>query len=292
MSLHTFSQLKSIFFGFILIASFSACKGLQYRETTEEIKQRHLQLKVPTTLSRYEATNIKRAIRVQEVTLSENDVNILFLHGSPSSLTAWRGYMIDPTLVEKANLYAVDRPGYGYSGFGEALTSIKTQAQVLSSFIEAYKLKNVIVVGASYGGPLAARIAVINPNVKAVIMISPAIDPEQEKKIWASRLTQWWLTRWLVPTGYRVAGDEKTTHAEELKKIEADWVRLTTPVIHIHGNEDDVVPYGNVNFSKKVFSNIKTITIPNAGHEIAWKRSELVKPEIVDIISQLLKQLH
>ena len=156
---------------------------------------------------------------------------------------------------------------------------------MMSNLIHAYNFKNVILVGSSYGGPLVAEIAALNTKVKAVLMISPAIDPTQEKKIWASRLTQWWGTRWLVPTGYRVAGDEKTVHAKELALLEKDWPRVKVPIIHVHGDQDDIVPYGNVDYTANVFSNITIVTTPDTGHEIAWGRPELIKPHIYQLIA-------
>ena len=118
-------------------------------------------------------------------------------------------------------------------------------------------------------------------------MISPAIDPQQEKKIWASRFTQWWVTRWMVPTGYRVAGDEKTVHAQELALLDKDWGSLTIPVIHIHGDADDIVPYGNVDYTAKKIPNIEVITTPGTGHEIAWGRPELIMPHLLKLIRKI-----
>ncbi|MBX2827558.1 MAG: alpha/beta hydrolase, partial [Flavobacteriaceae bacterium] len=169
----------------------------------------------------------------------------------------------------------------------DEMTSISLQAHLISEIISEKHLNNVITVGSSYGGPLAAQIAVLNPNVKAVMMISPAIDPKNEKDIWASRLTQWWLTRWMVPTGYRVAGDEKTTHAKELACIEENWPNVHIPVIHIHGDVDDIVPYENVHYTAKMFPNIEIITTQNTGHEIAWARKDLIMPHLLRLLQEV-----
>ena len=151
-------------------------------------------------------------------------------------------------------------------------------------------MENVIAIGSSYGGPLAARVGFLNTNVKAVIMISPAIDPENEKDIWSSRFTQWKLTRWLVPTGYRVAGDEKKVHAQELALIEQDWKSMSIPILHFHGDIDDIVPYENINYSKANFQNIEVISITEKGHEIAWKHKELIIPYVIELINQLKEE--
>lgn len=237
----------------------SSCTVLQWRNTDKEIKDRFDKRDVDVAISYFEIDSLNLKIRIQAVTDENKKVNLIFFHGSPSSLSAWDAYALDSTLRDQANIYAIDRPGYGYSDFGNEMTSIDLQAQLMSSWIENKKLKNVITVGSSYGGPLAARIGYLNDNVKAVIMISPAIDPDNEKDIWASRFTRWKLTRWLVPTSYRVAGDEKQVHAKELALIKDDWSKMTIPVYHFHGDMDDIVPYENIDFTKNNFQKHEII---------------------------------
>lgn len=266
----------------------TSCTVLQWRSSDTEIKEHFEELRIPSRISYYKVDSLDLKIRIQHVEREPNTVNLLFFHGSPSSLSAWNGYLTDTVLAHKANMHAIDRPGYGYSNFGKEMTSIMQQAQIMSELIDTQGFTNIILIGSSYGGPLVAKIATLNDKVKGVVMISPAIDPKQEKKIWASRLTQWWPTRWLVPTGYRVAGDEKTVHARELALLEEDWPSLKIPVIHIHGDADAIVPYGNVDYTAKVFPYIKIITTPNTGHEIAWGRPELIKPHLFTLIDSLL----
>lgn len=244
---------------------------------------------LPTTISYIHIDSLDLNIRVQSVTQGVENYNLLFLHGSPSSLTAWQAYLKDSLLHGTVNLHAVDRPGYGYSNFGKQMTAIDTQTKVISEVIDQLNLENVIAVGTSYGGPVAARLPIENNQIKAVVMVSPAIDPDHEKRVWQSDFTQWWLTRWLVPTGYRVAGDEKTVHAQELASIQNDWSKVNVPVMHIHGDRDELVPYINVVYSKAVFSNVEVITIPNLGHEIAWKRPDLVIPYLLEMVERLKK---
>lgn len=270
-----------------IVIPISSCTVLQWRSTDSQIYDTFNKLNIPTKMSYHNLDSLDLKIRVQEITNANNTTNIVFLHGSPSSLSAWNGYLKDTVLINKANLYAIDRPGYGYSNFGDEVISIKLQAKIINSLIEEYKLKNVITIGSSYGGPLAARLAVINKNIKGVVMISPAIDAKQEKRVKGQKFTQYWLTRWLVPTGYRVAGDEKETHAQELSYLDEDWSKVNVPVYHIHGDQDDLVPYGNIDYTKSKFNTIHPITIPNTGHEIAWARPELIKPHLYQLIEEL-----
>jgi pimeloyl-ACP methyl ester carboxylesterase len=274
----------------IITLNFTSCTTLQWRETDEEIKERFTAKNIPTELSYFKVDSLDLKVRILKITRPGNKINLVFFHGSPSSLSAWNGYLKDTLLLQKANLIAIDRPGYGYSNFGDEMPDIALQGDIMSALINDAQLENVIAVGSSFGGPLVARMAVVNKNVKGVMMISPAIDPKQEQHIKGVMWTQFWLTGWMVPTGYRVAGDEKIVHAEELAKIEKDWHKVMVPVVHIHGDDDDLVPYGNVNYSKEKFSDIEIVITPKTGHEIAWGRPELIKPHLYKLIQKVYKE--
>lgn len=276
--------MKKLLITAILFTLLSSCTRLQWRSSDAKINAAFAKAQIPTTISYVAIDSLDLKIRVQSVVKGSQKVNLVFLHGSPSSLSAWNGYLKDSTLGAVVSMHAIDRPGYGYSNFGEAMTSIALQAKVISTVINEKQLENVIAIGSSYGGPLAARLAAENDRIKGVIMISPAIDPENEKRIWQSDFTQFWITRWLVPTGYRVAGDEKHTHAQELANIAPKWSQLTVPIVHIHGDNDDLVPYKNIEYTQRTFSNIEIVTIPDTGHEIAWARPELITPYIFEMI--------
>jgi len=269
-----------------------SCTRLQYRESDNQLRARFQTIELTPEISYYRVDSLKAKLRILKLSKPGNKINIVFFHGSPSSISSWNRYLTDTLLLNRANLWAIDRPGLGYSKFGKAIPSIKLQAEIMNAILRDFKLKNIITVGTSYGGPLAARLAVLNENVKGVLLISSAMDPSQERQFWGSRLTQWWATRWLVPRGYRVAGDEKTIHIQELKLLEKEWNKVDVPVIHIHGEIDNIVPFGNVNYTKLKFKNIKIIPVSGVGHEISYKKSELVKPLILELIEVVETQLN
>ena len=274
----------------IAIASLSSCTVLQYRASDTKIISQYEEKGIKTEFVYFKIDSLDRTLRMQKVEREGNSKNIVFIHGSPSSSLAWMDFLPDSTLIEKANLYAIDRPGYGYSDFGDEIQSIKLQSLLINEFLNELDLKNIILVGSSYGGPIAARMAVLNDNIDGVIMISAAIDPTIENDIWASRFTQWKLTRWLVPTGYRVAGDEKTVHAAELETLEADWAQVTIPILHLHGDADDIVPVENLQYTDNAFAKAETKTFPNVGHELAWKDARIIKDEILQFLNAIYNE--
>ncbi len=278
---------KRIILAMLLLGFFNSCTRLQYRESDEELREKFEALQIQPDITYFRIDSLKAKIRVLKITKSTKNINVVFLHGSPSSLSSWTRYLKDSLLLAEANLWAIDRPGLGYSSFGKSMPSIDLQAKVINNILKDLHVENIVIVGTSYGGAVAARIATLNEEVKSGILISSAMDPQLERQFWGSRLTQWWATRWLVPTGYRVAGDEKTIHANELDKLQNEWKNLKIPFIHIHGTIDDIVPYDNVKFTKKHFQNIKIISVPDAGHEISYRRSELVIPLILKEIETI-----
>lgn len=217
---------------------------------------------------------------------SKNKTTILFVHGAPGSSDVFYDYLMDSVLLNEAQLISMDRPGYGYSGFGKAFPSIKEQSKIISELCAYYDLKNVVVVGHSYGGPIAAYAAILTEAIRAVLMLAPAIDPSNEKIFWMANLTQWKSTRWLVPNSLVVAGDEKFSHVKELQKLTNNWKQLDIPVIHMHGTKDNIVPFQNLSFSKQHFDkqSFEGIAILGEKHFLPKSQYNLVVMKILKLL--------
>ncbi len=211
---------------------------------------------------------------------------VLFLHGSPGSSQDFYDYLLDSTLLSKANLIVLDRLGYGYSDFGNAETSIEKQAIVANAFIEKNKLKDIVVVGWSFGGPIAAKMAIQNKEIDALLFLAPAIDPNHEKHFALGYLAKWKLTRWFVPKAFQVAEQEKLAHSKELALMKDDWKTIKIPTVHLHGDKDKLVPFQNLAFSKEMIAKeyLTPITVENGGHLLPWKNYELVQKHILSLV--------
>ena len=121
------------------------------------------------------------------------------------------------------------------------------------------------------------------------MMLAPAIDPENEKIFWIAKFAKWKLTKWMVPGAMGVAGDEKFTHIEELEKIKDVWKTINTPVLHIHGTKDIIVPFENLDFSVRSFNPqyLDTIVLEKVNHFIPWKQYDLVHEQLVKTLDRL-----
>ncbi len=282
------SLFIKIFLFLIITMLFQSC----FRMRTSDRKTQLIfnEKKATVEIKKYDLQTVAYPIRVVSGQYnSEKDIAILFVHGAPGSSDNYYKYLQDSLLLSKANLYSIDRPGYGFSNFGRSETSIKKQTEVVAEIIDSLPEQKVVVLGHSYGGPIAAYASLLSPKVKSVIMLAPAIDPDHEKIFGIAYVAKWKLTKWMVPGAMGVAGDEKFTHVEELIKLKDIWKEVKVPVIHIHGTKDIVVPFENLNFSVKAFNQqyLDTIVLEKENHFLPWKRYQLVKKELLKLVENL-----
>ncbi|MDO6437940.1 alpha/beta hydrolase [Cyclobacterium sp. 1_MG-2023] len=213
---------------------------------------------------------------------------LLFIHGAPGSSSAFLSYIQDDTLREQFSILIIDRLGYGYSDYGN-YRAIPQQFEAINTLmneVHANKQK-VYTVGHSYGGTIAGYIAIQDPKwLTGTVMIAPAIDPEQEKYFWFGKLAWYKSTRWMVSKSLRVAADEKYSHEKELRRFVNHWDKINSPILHIHGDKDGLVPYGNINFSMQNIPKnwLEVKTIPGEGHLIPFTEKELMISEIQKFI--------
>lgn len=280
--------LKNSFLVFLASTLFISC--FRFRTPDYRIEKQFRKKKAEVRIKRINVESVPYSIRIVSSPVDKDkSVAIFFIHGAPGSSNNYYKYLQDSLLLSKANLYSVDRPGYGYSNFGKAEKSIKKQSEVIAQVIDSLPESEMIVLGHSYGGPIAAYSSLLSPKVKGIIMLAPAIDPNHEKIFWVSYIAKWKLTKWMIPGAMGVAGDEKFSHVEALKEISEDWQNVAVPVLHVHGTKDILVPFENLEFSKRNFnpSIIDTIVIDKGNHFIPWKNYDLVKTEILKMIQAL-----
>ena len=99
---------------------------------------------------------------------------VIFLHGLGGNLTHW-----SQTKLANTHVIRMDLPGYGYSDPipSDIPTSqlLTFYAEKISQFIEAKKLKNVLLAGHSMGGQIAVHTALLYPEkIQKLALVAPA----------------------------------------------------------------------------------------------------------------------
>lgn len=216
---------------------------------------------------------------------------VLFVHGSPGSLSAFIHFLGDSLLNRDLLLISTDRPGFGYSNFGIAQPSLSKQAKSLVPILQAHQHNRpIILVGHSLGGPLVARLAMDYPDlVDGLILVAPSIDPELEpnETWWRAPFASPFLS-WVLPSSLRASNEEIYQLKPQLDAMVTEWSKITCPVIVIQGDKDSLVPPGNADFAKAKLVNaqVEIIRKPDMNHFVPWTNPELISQAILHVTKQ------
>lgn len=118
---------------------------------------------------------------------------VLLLHGNPNWSFIYR--KIITALGSDVRCIAPDYPGFGLSphpdGYGY---TPEEQSKVVSEFIEHLDLRNIVIVGADWGGPIGMEVASRAPErVKALVMANTWFWPAEQRmmKIFPRVMGSW-----------------------------------------------------------------------------------------------------
>jgi pimeloyl-ACP methyl ester carboxylesterase len=209
---------------------------------------------------------------------------LVFVHGAPGSSLDFKKYLADSLLNTKSNMISYDRIGYNFEDEHLAQKSIGFEVEVLKDVTKNLKKENTILVGYSYGGPIALA---VKEKYKKILLLAPAVYSKVEPMPWMLNFYKWKLTRWLVPSVWKSASEEKMNHIEELQKIENNWTDNPSAIISIHGDVDGIVPHENSLFIEKQFpeEQFELVTINDAGHGLVWSNFDFIKSQFLKILN-------
>jgi pimeloyl-ACP methyl ester carboxylesterase len=267
--------IYSVFILAILASVLHSC--LQFRMSNSEINQFFVNKKQKGKIVQY-----KEGFRTINYVIVGDDTKplVLFVHGSPGSLSAFIDFLGDSVLLNHAQLISVDRPGFGAS----------KQASLIKSVIERNeKDRPVLLVGHSLGGPLIARVAMDYPDlVDGLIMVAPSIDPNLEPKEWFRAPLATPFLSWILPRSFRASNDEIYQLKPELENLLPRWPEVVAPTIVIQGKKDRLVPYENAFFAREKMVNapVTLMMVDTMDHFVPWSNPELINAAIYELIDQ------
>ena len=257
-----------------------------FRMSAKELDSFFVSRKVEATQHRYKVG--EREIHYVEAGDSVKPL-VLFVHGSPGSLSAFIDFLADSALLPEALLITADRPGFGYSNFGIGEPSLQKQAEALKPILENHpRNKPGILVGHSLGGPLIAKMAIDYPDlVDGLIIVAGSLDPELEpNETWFRAPLATPFLSWILPRSLRASNEEIYQLKPELEEMIPYWKEITCPVIVIHGTKDELVPYENVTFAKKMLTNapVEFVIIEGMNHFVPWSNPELIRNAVIKMV--------
>lgn len=211
---------------------------------------------------------------------------VVLIHGTPGSAKGWADFLLHP--LPGVEYVAVDRPGFGLTRPGGAEPSLAVQAAALILLLEPAAGRHPVLVGHSYGAPVAARIAADRPDlVSGLVLAAGALDPAQEHVYAIQRAGEWPVLRSLLPATMRNANRELIPLGGELRTLSAALARITCPVAIVHGTADRNVPYANVAYMHARLDHarrLETLTLEGANHFLPWQHRSTIERAISDVL--------
>ena len=208
---------------------------------------------------------------------------ITLIHGAIGSISTFEKYTKSIN-SDTANIVIFDRPNYGNDFNDNYDHTIEFEARLTNDLTANFWSEDSnIVLGFSYGGPIALFAHALRPY-DSIILVSPAIDPDNEVVPPPIYFYKWKLTRPLVPAVWKEASKEKLSHVKDLNQHIDLWKNITGNIIHIHGTGDIIAPYKNVEFLKRLIDSryYNHIPIQGGGHGSLWDESEYITDIIIE----------
>lgn len=210
---------------------------------------------------------------------------VLFVHGSPADASSWTPLIKRSDLeLDGLSIVAVDRLGFGGSSAG-AETSLATHAESLEPFIT----QGTILVGHSYGGPVALRAAAeYADRVGGVVLIAGACDANMQDAVGLRRFINGLGP--VMPNRLGTSNRELLALTEENQEMGPLLSGVRCPVVICHGTWDPVCPHdGTVAYLQEMLSSasVRVVSIPRGGHNLHRSHTKLVAQQIRQLAEEV-----
>lgn len=227
----------------------------------------------------------------------------LILHGWGSNSQRW--VPIAEKIAEKGFLVIVpDLPGFGNSGMLPMPWSANKYISWLEQFVKELNLKDFYLLGHSFGGALASKLAVKHAQeIKKLFLVSAAcVRKKTAKKSFLKKISKIARLFYFLPyygffrkAVYKfiikksdyvyVEGVMKQTYlniiAEDLS-FHLPFIKV--PTVIIWGEKDEYTPLEHAKLIEQKIKNSKLVIISGAGHDLNRKQPELVAENVLNNI--------
>lgn len=229
------------------------------------------QLVVRDTLINYTETN------------AEATKALVFLHGWQSSAQAWSG-IVARLADNPVRILCLDLPGFGSSPLPKSTWGVGEYAEMVVEFIQNLGLKEVILVGHSFGGRIGIKLAAMNPDVIEKLVLVDAAGLRNENlvnrlKVLAAKtvkpLFELPIIRNFKTHAYRAIGavdlaDSGPLKETFLKTINEDLAsclpQIKAPTLLVWGADDTETPVAYGKIMNRLIPNSKLVVLDGASH--------------------------
>lgn len=197
----------------------------------------------PGTMERVEFTaGVPEAWRISALTTPDRPAatwKVVIITGTPSWSEYWAPTIA--ALPATREMIVADRPGFRSSQPDGPVRDIAKQAEALAPMLEAHAGERVVLVGQSFGAPVATLMAARYPDkVDAVVLVSAFFGdrgPTARRMIGVGSVVQPILPRDLRNSIAEINGQRR-----QLPGVWQALRGLQQPIVFVHGDNDTFVP--------------------------------------------------
>lgn len=244
-------------------------------------------------------------VRIHYQEAGEEDAPpVILIHGFISSNSIWSGVLL-PLARAGLRVIAPDLPGYGYSDKpADAQYTIAEQARAVVGLMDRLKIEKATIVGASYGGAIAATIALDYPERIVKLILVGAVTNDEPKKKFLLRVSRLpligdvatplflgsrWILRKRMEDMYRRMGrpinermvasrhhllETSNAHRAMIRsarhwsaeRIQREASLIRQPTMLVWGDQDDHIPIEDAFRLRDTMPNARLIVFRNCGH--------------------------
>lgn len=232
---------------------------------------------------------------------------IIFLHGWGSNSTLWFSSTIG--LSENGfNLVYIDLPGFGKSQSPKQPLHLEDYAQIVSEFVEKISITKPILIGHSFGGKVAARIAskkmiqlggliLVDASglphtsliTKAKIQIAKTVSPFFRLPILKDLRSG--LLRLSGSDDYVAFPELRETFINIIREhIQDELITIDVPTFIVWGTNDtnSYTPVRDAAIFQKKIRNSQMVLIKEASHYVFLDKPK----EFIESVSSFLDSIH
>ena len=224
---------------------------------------------------------MKKIIRNVEINYEFSDIGskmtMVLLHGWGQNIEMMKP--ISDKYCEKFNTLLVDLPGFGQSQEPSYSWSVDEYVEAIHELIEYLKLKNVILIGHSFGGKISLLYASKYPCDKLIGLASPYC-PEMKKlplknriykkmkKIPVLKIFAKIMQKRVGSTDYKNASETmRGVLVQSVNYNMSEQVKnITCPTLLIWGDLDTAVPYKRAYELQNLIKDAGVVLFPGATH--------------------------
>lgn len=243
---------------------------------------------------------------------------VLLIHGSGPGVTAWANWrLVIPELSGRFRVVAPDMAGFGYTRTPADWTpGIDAWVGQAVALLDALKLERVALVGNSFGGSISLHLADRHPDRVSRIVLMGAVGvsfpiTDGLEKVWGYEPSeaamrelmrvfaydQGLISSDLVQMRYRasIRDDVQERFARLFPAPRQRWLdalalpperlaRLNRPVLLVHGQQDQVIPFEASERLAALLPNARLHPVDRCGH---WVQIEHTR-EFIDQVTAFL----